>query len=103
VILYVVDLIIDAEVAASYRSWLTTHVREMLSLPGFLAAELFERRTPPAPPGRIALCVQYRLASDADLERYLREDAPRMRAEGLARFAGSFQAERRVLSALSLD
>jgi hypothetical protein len=96
-ILYLVELDVDATVAAAYRAWLAGHVREMLTLPGFVAAEIFERREPPVAAGRIALCVHYRLASAADLERYLREDAPRLRAQGTARFGDKFSARRQVL------
>jgi hypothetical protein len=37
------------------------------------------------------------LRDRAALDDYLREHAPRMRAEGIARFGDRFRAERRVL------
>jgi hypothetical protein len=96
VIVYEVNLEVDAAVFADYCAWLDEHVREILALPGFIAAEIFERSDPPAAAGQRCLCVSYRLAGAADLERYLRDDAPRMRAAS-ARFAGRFTATRRVL------
>lgn len=99
-IVYEVNLDVDASVAAEYRTWLGAHMREILTLPGFVSAEIFERRDPPAPPGQCSYCAVYRLASGEDLERYLREHAPRLRADGLARFPGKFTATRRILAPL---
>jgi hypothetical protein len=45
--------------------------------------------------------VRYRLRDRAALDDYLRDHAPRMRAEGLARFGDAFRAQRRVM--LPLD
>lgn len=98
-IVYEVNLEVDDAIRDDYRKWLDQHVHMILALPGFLGAELFERNEPPAPPARHALCVQYRLRGMADLERYLREDAPRLRADGQARFGERFSASRRVLRA----
>ena len=97
-IVYEVNLDVDAAIFSEYRAWLREHMRRMLVLPGFVAAELLECRDPPPAPGRRSLCAIYRLANEADLDRYLREDAPRMRAEGMARFAGKFSATRRILA-----
>lgn len=96
-IVYEVNLDVDAAIHAQYRDWLDAHVREILALPGFVSAEILECQEPAPASGRRSLCVAYRLASPGDLERYLREDAPRLRADGIARFGGRFSATRRVL------
>ena len=96
-VLYEVSLDVDRAVADDFRAWLDGHAREIAGLDGFLAARVFEVRDPAPPAGRIALCVHY-LLRDADaLDAYLRDQAPRMRAEGLARFGGRFSAQRRVM------
>ena len=95
-VVYEVDLDVDVAIAADYRSWLETHVRQMLALPGFVSAEMFEV-IEPVYAGRVGVCVHYRLRDAAVLEAYLRDHAPRMRAEGAARFGGRFRASRRVL------
>jgi hypothetical protein len=95
VILYEVRLDVDAEVATDYRDWLGTHVREILALPGFLRADILSE---PRAVGRIGWCVHYWLADRAALDGYLRDHAPRLRADGLARFPGKFTGERRVLT-----
>jgi hypothetical protein len=96
-IVYEVDLAIDADIIDDYRAWLQPHVDAMLQLPGFIEARILEVLDPPPAPDETGLCVQYALRDRASLERYLVEYAPRMRAEGTARFDGRFRAQRRVL------
>jgi hypothetical protein len=100
VIVYEVNLFVRRAIEAEYRAWLDAHVREIVALPGFEGASVFERRDPPAADGELALCTQYRLRDAAALEDYLREHAPRLRADGIARFGDGFRAERRVLEQL---
>ena len=97
-IVYEVDIEVREAAYADYRAWLMVHVEEMLALPGFVAAEIFERREPPATAGTRALTVQYRLVDETALERYLAEHAARMRDEGKRRFGDAFSATRRVLA-----
>lgn len=102
-VVYEVNIDVDAAIAGEYRAWLRGHVEEMLSLPGFSGAEVFEVVESPADPARVRLCVHYRLQDATALDDYLREHAPRMRADGLARFGERFRATRRVLRAGSMD
>jgi len=97
VIVYEVNLFVQRSIAAEYRAWLDAHVQEIVALPGFLGAEVFERREPAPGEGELVLCTQYRLRDAAALDEYLREHAPRLRADGIARFGEAFRAERRVL------
>ena len=99
-IAYEVNLDVDEDVFGEFRAWLDEHVQHMLALPGFVSAEILERSEPPPPAGRRSLCTIYRLADESDLQRYLREDAPRMRADGLQRFPDRFSATRRVLKSV---
>ncbi|HJU39773.1 MAG TPA: DUF4286 family protein [Tahibacter sp.] len=96
-IVYEVDLEIDAAIEREYRAWLAAHVDEILALPGFVDATLHTRLDPPPTAGRFSVVVRYRLIDEAALERYVADDAPRLRADGLARFGGRFAASRRVL------
>ena len=102
-IVYEVNLDVDREIFAAYRTWLNGHVRDVLALPGFVSAEIFELRDAPGGAQRCSLCVQYRLADAADLDRYLRVDAPHMRSDGETRFPGRFSASRRILQPLAAD
>lgn len=96
-VVYEVNLAIDPSIAADYRPWLGQHVREMLALPGFIEAHVFDLLQPPSDDGWIGFSVQYVLVDDAALDAYLHMHAPRMRAGGLARFGDRFRATRRVL------
>jgi quinol monooxygenase YgiN len=99
-IVYVVELEMDAALRDEYLVWLREHVAVMLALPGFLGAQILERREPAPPPGRWAVATHYRLRDRAAWDAYLADHAPRMRAAGLARFGPQVQASRRLLEAL---
>jgi len=102
-IVYEVNLEIEAGIATEYRRWLDTHVATILTLPGFTGARILEVLDPALPSARIALCVQYTLVDAAALDGYLREHAPRLRAEGAARFGDRFRAQRRILRDTGAD
>lgn len=96
-VIYEVNIEVDAAAHDDYRVWLHEHIAEILALPGFAGAKLFEVLEPPPSAGRVGLCVQYALKSREALDDYLRDHAPRLRADGISRFGGRFQATRRVL------
>lgn len=95
-VVYEVNLDLAQAIADDYREWLRQHVAQMLALPGFLSAQVFDVLEP-ASEGRVAYCVHYRLRDAAALADYLRDHAARMRNEGAARFGDRFRASRRVL------
>jgi hypothetical protein len=95
-VVYEVALDIDAAIANEYRTWLNRHTAELLALPGFLDARIFELLEPVVP-GRVGLCVQYTLRDRAAYEAYLREHAERVRGDGIQRFGDRFGATRRLL------
>ena len=97
-VVYEVNLHVKRAVEREYRDWLTAHIREILALPGFIGAELFEVSDPAPAADEFALCVHYQLRDAAALAAYLREHAPRLRAEGVARFGDNLRAERRVMA-----
>ena len=96
-IVYEVNVEVDAGIAVEYRAWLGPHVAEILALPGFTGARLYDVLDPAPAPGRFALCMQFALTDAAALDTYLREHAPRLRADGIARFGDGFRAHRRIL------
>ena len=93
-IVYEVRVEVDAEVADRYRAWLDGHVHEILAIPGVTGAELYREDHAGA---RSVFTVRYHLDARNALEQYLREHAPRLRADAEAHFAGRFAATRRVL------
>ena len=100
-LVYEVNLSVDAEVAPAFAAWLPGHVADLLALPGFLSADIFRIEEPAVAPGEVGLSVRYLLRDRAALEAYLRDHAARLRTEGTARFGGRFHADRRVLSPVS--
>jgi hypothetical protein len=100
-LVYEVNLDVEAGIRAEYLAWLDAHMAQIAALPGFTGARRYEVLDPPPPPGRLHLCAQYGLVDAAALEAYLRDHAPALRAEGLARFGGRFAASRRVLTRLA--
>jgi len=96
-VVYEVNVEVDAAAHDEYRTWLQDHIDEMLALPGFKGAKVFDVLEPPASAGRVGLSVQYLLQDRESLDGYLRDHAPRMRADGVARFGDRFVATRRVM------
>jgi Domain of unknown function (DUF4286) len=95
-IIYEVNVHVKRDIEAAYRAWLVKHVEEILQLPGFTKAQCFDVQTD-AGANEIGICVHYHLASQADLDEYLQQHAPRLRAEGIEKFGDGFRATRRVM------
>lgn len=96
-IVYAVELEMDAALREEYLAWLEEHAREMLALPGFTRAEILIRSEPPPPAGRVIIQARYRLRDRAAWDGYLTHHAPRMREAGLARFGQRVRASRTLL------
>lgn len=100
-VVYEVNLRVAPDVFAAYRLWLADHIAQILALDGFVAATVFTDDAPD-PDGWSRLVVHYTLEDRAALDRYLEHDAPRMRADGVARFGDRFAATRRILAVESV-
>lgn len=96
-IVYVVELEMEAELCDEYLAWLGDHVREMRALPGFMDAEILIRREPSPLAGRFIVQAHYRLRDRAAWDDYLAHHASRMREAGLARFGQRVRASRTIL------
>ena len=96
-VVYEVNLAVDADAAEAYAAWLAPNIDEVLAVPGFLSADWHEVEADGSADGRRQWVVQYRVESREALEAYLREHAERLRGDGLERFGGRFEASRRVL------
>jgi hypothetical protein len=100
-VLYEVTLTVERAITGDYLAWLHGHLREMLALPGFLDARLSEVGDPAPGEDAVVFCCHYRLQDAAALDAYLRDHAPRMRADGQQRFGARFSAQRRVMTVLA--
>ncbi|MGH8108944.1 MAG: DUF4286 family protein [Arenimonas sp.] len=94
-IIYEVNVFVQREIENDYRAWLEKHVAEILALPGFLDAQVFDVQQDAGKD--LAICMQYRLESQTALDNYLEQHAPRLRADGVEKFGNRFTASRRVL------
>ena len=125
-LLYEVNIRVLEEIAEAYESWLDDHIRELLAIDGFEAADWFEIeedteaqkieealrqavrldesipveiREAASNPVRTRLyCVQYRLRDADAFENYVRNHADRMRQQGIDRFGSKFAATRRIMT-----
>lgn len=91
-VIYEVRLKPDAEILEAFRIWLFDHVRAMVALPGFIDARIMT----PEVAGAQEVVVHYRLKNHDALQRYMLENAERMRALGTSRFPNGFKVERRI-------
>jgi hypothetical protein len=94
-VIYEVTCHVDADVADAWLAWIPGHVSEILAVPGMLSAEFWEI-VDPVPARRRSFCLRYGARDWAALEAYLTDHAPRLRADGVARFGARYAAERRV-------
>lgn len=104
-IIYEVNLEVDADIAAEFSNWLKSHVEEMLTIDGFVEANIFEDTSKKfddkfdrnTDSGAKKWVVHYKIKSDRHLQEYLVQHAGRMRAPAVRQFGAKFRANRRVL------
>lgn len=96
-VLYEVNLTIDSDIFLMFKLWLDTHVKQILKFPCFVKANLLEEEGDYLS-AQEKLTVQYYLEDKKALERYLFENAAKMREEGLQRFNNKFAATRRIFT-----
>jgi len=92
-LIYEVECQLDPDIVADYDAWLPGHVQAVLACPGFLGASIESPETPPGERQRRR--VRYRAVSAAALDRYLENDATRLRTETAQRFGSRVHCERR--------
>lgn len=96
-IIYEVNLEIDADVAEAYLSWMPEHIREILEIDGVLGAKFFNAEVAEPKPDKRYACIQYEMRNRTAYENYITNHAPRFREDVRKRFGGKFTASRRVL------
>lgn len=83
----------DVSLAAALEEYMRTHVPEVLATGCFLDAH-FERSAPDV------YRTRYTVASQSDLDRYVAEHAPRLRADFVEHFPSGVRLTRSVWAAL---
>lgn len=98
--IYNVTLSVEEEAHNEWVRWMKAiHIPDMLATGKFSCA-LMVRVMTEAEPGSITYAVQYITDSKVTLERYYKEDAERLREDGMKRFAGKFVAFRTELEVI---
>lgn len=101
--IYNVTINIDEAEHGNWLQWMTdNHIPDMLATGKFLEAKM-SRIMVEEEMGGITYSIQYTTSDKETLERYLREDADRLRKDGMDRFAGKFVAFRTELEVVSLQ
>lgn len=101
-IIYEVNLEIANEIYKHYTAWLTSHVSEMLNFQGFQKALILEETAQDGVGQDYRkLTVQYHVSTLDALQNYLNGPATLMRQDGTKKFAGKFNATRRILKVLN--
>lgn len=94
-LIYEVTLTIEHEAVESFDTWLATHVEEMLTIPGFIHADVFALDDDAE--GRARRVTHFHLESEQHLEQYFAGQAAAMRQAATDRFGDQFSASRQVL------
>jgi hypothetical protein len=94
-VIYEVTLEIAPKLEAAYAEWLPPHIKEVLATGCFSQARRYRIEGAAGEP--IRWTTHYLALSRQDLERYLKEHAPRLRQHGLDRFGADFIPSRRIL------
>ena len=97
--IYEVTVHVRRERADAFLAWLRGHIAQIVALPGFEDAELHELLDEAT--DEAGWCIRYRLRDRDALADYLRDHAPRLRADGIARFGDAMRAQRRVMQPLA--
>jgi hypothetical protein len=102
-LIYEVNFTVDGSAAPRFSPWLREHVREMLTLDGFEAAVWFNRfedadEVPDADETADprTWTVHYQVRDRDALRTYLDEHADEMQREGVEKFGGQVEMDRRL-------
>lgn len=94
---YIVHISVRHEVYGEYVDWLKNeHIAEVLTLPGFVKAELCLRKGGSMEASSKDLKIVYTIKDEDAMKTYMTEYAMGMREKGLEKFPGQFSAQREV-------
>lgn len=94
--IYNVTINIDDEVKDEWLTWMETHILDVLNTGKFVAAKLTQVLVEEEM-GGTTYSVQYSAKTKEDLQNYYKEDAKRLRGDGLRKFGDKMVAFRTEL------
>ena len=95
-IIYNVTINVDESIHQEWFNWIQIHIPKVLSTGKFTEAKLTKVLVEDEM-GGVTYSVQYRAKSREDLDLYYKEDADKLRQEGLSKFADKMLAFRTEL------
>ena len=98
--IYNVTINIDESVHKKWLTWMETHIVEVLNTGKFTSAKLTQVLVDEEM-GGVTYSVQYTAATREDLDDYYKEDADKLRSEGLKKFADKMIAFRTELKVIN--
>lgn len=98
--IYNVTINVEEDIHSQWLKWIREiHIPEMIATGKFTHAKML-RVMAIEETGGITYSIQYFTDSKETLEKYYTEDAPRLRQDGMHRFAGKFVAFRTELEVM---
>jgi len=94
--IYNVTLSIDKSIHEEWLAWIHQHIPEVLATGKFISAKLTQVLIEEEMDG-VTYSIQYTANSREDLDSYYKEDADRLRTDGLQKFADKVLAFRTEL------
>ncbi len=94
--IYNVTINIDDDVKDEWLTWMETHILDVLNTGKFVAAKLTQVLVEEEM-GGTTYSVQYTAKTKEDLQNYYKEDARRLRGDGLRKFGNKMVAFRTEL------
>jgi hypothetical protein len=95
-VIYEVNVNVNKDIYNEYYKWLITHMDEMLKMDGFTKVEigLVENQDDDS---KKKVRVSYTIDTYDNLQKYLSENAPKMRSAAIEIFGDKFHADRRII------
>lgn len=95
-VIYEVNIDTKKSMSQEISIWLKTHIEEMLNIPGFIDANLYQEDI--ATEDNVKLTVWYKLSSMSALKEYFNTHALNMRSKGVSKFGEHMNINRRVFT-----
>lgn len=97
--IYNVTINIDESVEKEWLLWMQTHIPEVLATGRFISAKLTQVLVKEEM-GGVTYSVQYTAKTREDLDSYYKIDAPKLRSDGMKKFADKMLAFRTELKVI---
>ena len=98
--IYNVTINIEESVHDEWLTWMETHIPEVLETGRFLSAKMTQVLVE-EDMGGVTYSIQYTAKTREDLDNYYKHDAPKLRSDGMKKFADKMVAFRTELKVIN--